>query len=170
MDLAFIEANGNGGDLQIRGNDVFMIEGWGNMPYLGMFGGNVEAVTRERFAGEQAFDWWGNNLLLPQDQSKQFNSVLEKALMEVSLTSNGRVQIQKKVLEDLAFMKVFAELAVEVEFENIDRVKIVIKVKQPATVQGRIPDAYRAYIFIWDGTRQLLGDFSILDFNGDFFV
>lgn len=169
MDLAFQETN-NGGDLQLKGNDLFVIEGWGNMPYLAMFGGNPDAVTRERLPAEQAFDWWGNNLLMPQDQSKQFNSLLEKALMEIPLTSNGRIQIQKKVLEDLAFMKAFAEISVDIEIESVDRVKIIIKVQQPANIQGRVADAYRAYIFIWDGTRQVLGDFSILDFSNDFFV
>lgn len=170
MDLAFLEANGNGGDLQLRGNDLFRIEGWGNMPYLGMFGGNTEAVTRDRLQGEQAFDWWGNNLLMPQDQSIQFNSLTEKKLASVSLTSSGRVQIQQTVLQDLAFMKSFAIVSCDVTIESIDRVKIVIKVKQPYDSQGRIPDAYRAYIFVWDGTQQLLGDFSIIDFNDDFFV
>jgi hypothetical protein len=169
MDLAFLET-GNGGDLMVRGNDLFLIEGWGNMPYLGMFGGNPVGVTKKRFEGEQAFDFWGNNLLMPQDESIQFNSLLEKKLTEIPLTSNGRIQIQQIILQDLKFMKAFADIAVDVSFEYVDRVRITIKIQQPATLQGRIPEAYKAFIFIWDGTKNTLGDFSIIDFNNDFFV
>ena len=39
-DLLIIETD-NGGDLVLRNNDLVSIEGFENMPYLGMFGGNV---------------------------------------------------------------------------------------------------------------------------------
>jgi hypothetical protein len=34
-----------------------------NMPYLGMFGGNIEESTVNKVEKLQSFDWWGNNLI-----------------------------------------------------------------------------------------------------------
>jgi len=45
MDLEIVETL-NGGDLLIKNNDLSMIEGLQNMPYIGMFGGNVGHVTK----------------------------------------------------------------------------------------------------------------------------
>jgi hypothetical protein len=165
MDFALIE-NGNGGELVKQSNDFATIEGWTNMIYLALFGGNVEAVTKIKVLGEQNFDWWGNTLLMPGDSSVQFNSLTEKALMEVALNSAGRAYLEKVVKQDLAFMSDFANIKVVVSIEGVDRVRIEIQVRQPNVVQN----AYRAYIYIWDATKQQLGDFSILDFNDDFFV
>jgi hypothetical protein len=77
MDLAIIET-GNGGDLQLVGNDLAMVNGIENMPYLGMFGGNIEESTVNKVEKLQSFDWWGNNLLMPGNQSIQFNSSFGK--------------------------------------------------------------------------------------------
>jgi hypothetical protein len=77
MDIALLET-GNGGDISINGNDLGTMKGWGNMPYLAMFGGNPESVTRDRLPTIQAFDYWGNNLLWEQDASIQYNSLTEK--------------------------------------------------------------------------------------------
>jgi hypothetical protein len=165
MDFALIE-NGNGGELVKQSNDFAIVEGWTNMIYLALFGGNVEAVTKIKVLGEQNFDWWANNLLMPSDSSVQFNSLTEKALMGVALNSAGRAYLEKVVKQDLAFMADFANIKVVVSIEGVDRVRIEIQVRQPNVVQN----AYRAYIYIWDATKQQLGDFSILDFNDDFFV
>ncbi|MBL4810412.1 MAG: hypothetical protein JKY43_10205, partial [Phycisphaerales bacterium] len=57
-DLRIIE-NGDGGDAVLNGNDLEIINGFQNMPYLGMFGGNIKASTvGEKVENEQAFDWW----------------------------------------------------------------------------------------------------------------
>lgn len=167
MDLAVIE-NNNGGELVKKGGDLALIEGWSNMPYLGMFGGNIEASTRERLTGEQVYDYWANNLLFTE--TSQFNSETERALLNVSLSSAGLSTIQKAVEKDLKFMSDFAQISVTVSIIGVDKIKIEIKVKQPSEIDGRIPNAYRAFIYIWDLTKSELGDFSILDFNDDFFV
>lgn len=170
MDVALVET-GNGGDFRINGNDLLTIQGWGNMPYLALFGGNPEAVTKKKLSTEQNKDWWGNNLLMPQDQSIQFNSLTERALMEVPLTSSGRIRLEAIVKEDLAFMSAFADVSVSVTIESDDKVRILIKVRQPDNLEGRIADDYRAYIFIWDATQKMLGDFSAMDFSKeDFYV
>ena len=165
MDLLLIETY-NGGDLRLKGNDLEVLPGWGNMPYLAMFGGNVEASTKVRQPQEQVFDWWGNDLLMSQDTSVQFNSYTEKALKDTPLTSAGRVKIQQAVEKDLVFMKEFAIINVIVSIVDVNKVRIQINVKQPSDTASQ----YKAVIFIWDGTLQSLdGDFSIFDFNNDFF-
>jgi hypothetical protein len=168
MDLLLIETL-NGGDLYKKGNDLLMIPGWQNMPYLAMFGGNVEAVTKARSSGEEDFSWWGNNLLMQGNSSIQFNSLTENALKNTPLTSAGRVVIQKAVERDLDFMKEFAVIKVTVSIVGPNRVQINIDVLQPS---GKVSDQYKPFIFIWDGTLQTLtGDFDISDFNkNDFFV
>jgi hypothetical protein len=168
-DLAIIE-NGDGGDLKIVGNDFATQSGWGNMPYLALFGGNVEASTVKRLATQQAFDFWANSTLFDQDESVQMDSETERVLMEVALNSAGRIKIQQAVEKDLKFMEAFAIVKVSVTIEGIDRVNITIKVKEPDNLKGRSSDQFRAFIFIWDATKKELGDFSISDFNDDFFI
>jgi len=86
----FIIETGNGGDLKQSGNDLAVVQGYENFPYLAMFSGD---------------DWWGNDLLLTGDASTQFLSKTEKVLGEVALNSAGRIKIEQAVNEDLAFLK-----------------------------------------------------------------
>lgn len=169
MDVAILET-GNGGDLKIVSNDLAIQNGWGNMPYLALFGGNIEASTIKRVPSQLAYDYWANNILWPQDESIQMNSETERTLKNVSLTSAGRIKIQQAVEKDLKFMKEFSNISVSVSIEGIDRVNITVKVRELNNFNGRSPDRYRAYIFIWDATKQELGDFRVEDFNDDFFV
>lgn len=155
MDLLVIE-NGNGGDIKQSGNDLLMQGGFGNMIYLAMFGGNIQGVTKEKLPTEESKDWWGNNLLMPQDASIQFNSLTEKTLMEVALNSSGRIIIEQAVKKDLDFMKSFSVVTVTVTIPATDKVKINVKITQPEGSQGSIPDAFREYIFIWDATLNAL--------------
>jgi len=169
MDVAVLETN-NGGDIQIIGNDLATQGGWGNMVYLALFGGNVEAVTKEQLPTEQNHDWWGNNLFFSQDEARQFNSLTEKKLSEIALTSAGRSQIEQVINQDLAFMKAFAIVTVSAKIIYVDQVEITIKVREPENLNGRNADVYKEMIMIWDATKQQLGDFRIQDFNNDFFV
>lgn len=169
MDIALIE-NGNGGDVKLVGNDLAKQQGWGNMVYIALFGGNPGHPTKERVPAQQDFSWWGNNLLFPQDQSVQFNSLTEKKLQDVALTSSGRIEIENAVKEDLKFMSDFATITASVLITGVDRIEIRILVQELDTLQGSSPDQYRAFVFIWDATRRQLGDFFFGDFNDDFFV
>lgn len=166
MDLAVLET-GNGGDLQLIGNDLAPQQGWGNMPYLGMFGGAVESVTKQRVTGDDDRSWWGNNLLMPQDSSIQFNSLTEKKLMNVVLNSAGRIDLENTIKEDLKFMQAFADVNVTVSIISDDKIKILIRIKE--IVGFQTPDIFRQFIYIWDATKRMLGDFSLNDFNDDFF-
>lgn len=169
MDVAILET-GNGGDIQLIGNDLAMQGSWGNMPYFGLFGGNKGAVTKQRLPNEESNDWWANDLLFQNDTSVQFNSLTEKKLETIALTSAGRVELEETIKEDLLFMKPFADVTVSVTLIAVDKIKILIRIKKPSNLNTRIADQFNEYIFIWDATEKLLGDFSINDFNDDFFV
>ncbi|MBP6659710.1 MAG: hypothetical protein KA174_03465 [Chitinophagales bacterium] len=142
MDLQVIET-GNGGDLIKNGNDLALVYSFENMPYLAMFGGNKEAVTRPRLATEQAFDWFGNSLFFPNDESLQFNSLTEKALDTIPLTSAGRILIENEIKKDLQFMQPFAEITVKTSIPQTDTLLINIKIQEPDNLQAK------EFIYIW---------------------
>ncbi|KKM20617.1 hypothetical protein LCGC14_1643660 [marine sediment metagenome] len=151
MDLEVIES-GNGGDLVQKGNDLSQIFGFQNMPYLALFGGNVEASTPvERIPSEQAFDWWGN-FLLSNKPEVQFNSLTERTLNNVAVNSSGRLEIENAVKKDLEFMSTFAEVSVDVSIVSTDRVRILITVLEPENLDPK------EFQFIWDFTKQELHD------------
>lgn len=112
-DLLILET-GNGGDLVIKGNDLAMVEGVENMPYLSMFGGNVA--------------WWGNNLLLSDSDDIQFSSESEQSLLDISLNSAGRVALENAIKRDLAALKTNSKsaLVVSVAFVSNDKISIEI--------------------------------------------
>lgn len=156
MDLQIIETN-NGGDLVKNPKDLQVIYGFQNMPYLAMFGGNVEESTPEvREDGKQSFDWWGNNLLFPKDASVQFNSETERVLNSVPLTSQGRVLIEQAVLKDLSFFQSIgdSEVRVAVSIESDDRVLIGIKIGQKISA------------YIWDATMSELTEGVVIAGGG----
>lgn len=155
MDLRVIESL-NGGDLVKKTKDLSIVEGFENMPYLAMFGGNVEQSTPvNRPESTQMFDWWGNSLLFTDNPSQQFNSITEKTLNEVALNSQGRILIEEAVLADLEFMREFAELEVSVSIIDNDKVEISILIDQPDNKQDK------KYEFIWDQTLKSLIDTTL---------
>jgi len=147
MDLQLVEA-GNGGDLFLLGNDLAQVQGFENMPYIGLFGGNVEQSTPvTRVANEQDFSWWGNALLMPNLSTQQFNSQTERLLNNISLTSGNLPAIQNAVVADLQFMQPFAIIDVTVSIISVNTVKIAISIKEPGNLTAK------EYLYIWDGTR-----------------
>ena len=148
MDVKLIET-GNGGDVRRKTKDIFVIEGLENMPYLALFGGNVNASTpTRRLVNEQAFDWWGNNLLFPNDQGRQFNSLTESRLIDTPLTSSGRIRLEEALKEDLKFMKPFADISVSVTIISTDKVKMLVTVQEPNNLQAK------EFVYIWDATKK----------------
>ncbi|MCK4521556.1 MAG: hypothetical protein KAU20_03200 [Nanoarchaeota archaeon] len=142
---------GDGGDAVLNGNDLQVINGLQNMPYIAMFGGNIEASTvGEKLPNEQAYDWWGNNLLMLNDPSLQFNSDLERLLDNIVLNSSGRLEILSTVKKDLKFMLGFAELEVEVSIVTVDRILIYLKIQEPGNLQSN------EYTYIWDSMSSEL--------------
>lgn len=152
MDLQILESS-NGGDLFLKGVDLAQVDGWENMIYCGLFGGNVAMSTPdERAANEMAYDWWGNSTLMPNNPSQQFNSQTERALNTIPLTSGNLIYIQNAINADLDFMQPFAEVTVTVAIIGVDKVRLQILVKEPNNV------TQKEFLYIWDGTKQdLLG-------------
>lgn len=149
-DLNLLESN-SGGDVLLKGRDLQFIYGWQNMPYLALFGGNVAQDTPSLvLPEEQRFDYWGNGLFHSAEPELQFNSLTERMLMNVELSSAGRLQIEQAVKKDLQFMQAFAIIDVEVSITGVDRVEILIRFTKPDKLQQR------EFIFIWDNTNSSL--------------
>lgn len=140
LDIKLYET-GNGGDIRIVGNDIEGVQGFDNMPYMGLFGGNV---TDKGDSVEQNLDWWGNSLYSLQTE-KAF-SIAERRLQEVSLTSEGRQFIENAVSSDMGFLTAFANVSVSVRVVSDDVVNIGVNVAQPSLLQDKL------YQFIWDAT------------------
>lgn len=150
MDIKLIE-NGDGGDFVRKFKDLQIIEGFENMPYLALFGGNVEQDTpQDREENVQYFDWWGNALFFNETPELQFNSLTERTLNKVALNSFGRTQIEQAVNADLAFMREFADLTVDVTITDDDKVRIGILLIEPDNLQNK------EFVFIWDATKLQL--------------
>ena len=161
FDLAISEANGNGGDLKIIGNDLTTVESIENMPYLGMFGGNVAASTTNDPVPttSQRFDWWGNNVLMPSEQSIQFNSSVERILNTTPLTSSGRQTIEEAIKDDLKFLADSAKIEVAVSIISVDTININIRIIRTGVDQKIVTLVFQ---------KATDGDWFLLDFNTDF--
>lgn len=148
MDLELVE-NGNGGDLVKTPRDLSVIEGFENMPYLAICGGNLKASTAKRLPTEQAFDWWANSFMDPE---LQMNSETERVLNNVALNSSGRTAIEEAVKKDLGFMTKFALINVVVSIVATDKVVIGLRITKPNNIQKQ------DFIYIWDATNKELID------------
>ena len=163
FDLAIVET-GNGGDLQLIGNDLAVVNGIENMPYLAMFGGG-KYITPSNNTGlpqtAQSFDWWGNNLLMPSDQAAQFNSTVEEVLNTTPINSAGRVIIQNAIIDDLQFLSPTAKIGVTVSITAPDRIDVEIILTQTVNKQQTVVMSFK---------KAATGDWVIFDFNNDFLL
>lgn len=148
-DIKLIET-GDGGDALFNGTDIEIIEGFENMPFIGIAGGNIEENTKEYLEAEQRFSWWGNGLLMLQNESIQFNSDFERLLNNIELSSSSRIQIEETIKTDLSFMSDFSGVEVSVSIVSKDRIKILIKLLQPNNEQSQ------EFVYIWDATKNEL--------------
>lgn len=162
FDLAIIET-GNGGDLQLKGNDLAVVNSIENMPYLSMYGGNPGYPTKNTVTEIQSFDWWGNTLLIPNNPNNQFNSLTENLLNTITLNSSGRIQIENAIKSDLKFMQDFAVVNVIVTIVATDKISVQLTIKQNDT-------SVKITVINFRKQMSVDGDFWILDFNDDFFV
>lgn len=89
MDIQILETGG-GGDISISGNDLVIVGGVENMPYLGTFGGDAT--------------YWANNLLFTESDAIKFLSETEALLKSVALTSGNRLLIEAAIKRDLQFL------------------------------------------------------------------
>lgn len=142
-DLLVIETK-NGGDLRRKGNDLAMVTGLENQPYLSMFGGGDN-------------QWWGNGLLLSDIPTAQFFSETEHVLNNVALNSAGRIKIEQAVQNDLAYLKEFypgLTITVTARILSDDKVEIGINLNSAALED------------VWSSID--LTDFDIVTDNGIF--
>jgi len=111
-DLLLIE-RGSGGDLNIQANDIEVITGFENLPYISMFSGNGV--------------WWANALLL---SDIQFVSETGEALKNNALTSIGRANIERAINNDLSFLSEITgtKYTLSVTITNPDRLSVVINI------------------------------------------
>lgn len=165
MDLLLQEL-GDGGDVIKLQNDLWVIFGFENVVYLACFGGNVEQDTPTlRNPNSQAFDWWGNALLMPNQNDIQFNSLTERALNNIPLTSQGRIKIQNSIESDLDVMSDYANITIQTQIVSDDRLEALINIVKPSNLTAT------QFIFIWDATLQELsvnGPINITKVGGVF--
>lgn len=128
MDLLIVE-NGDGGDLVLRGNDLVMVKGIENVPYLASFGGDA--------------DWWANDYLDPTRPELKWLSETESILRTTPLNSNGRQKIEQAVLNDLAQLKkqTNSNITVQAIIANVDRLEILINIDNLAVQYIWNPDS-----------------------------
>jgi len=141
---------GDGGDLVLIGPNIEMIDGFQNMPYLGLYGGNVESNTKEFLPTEQRFDFWANELLMLNNQAVQFNSETERLLNNVALSSSARLQIENAVKDDLKFFRSFSSITATASIVSIDRVEINVSIVELETQEST------EFVYIWDATQSEL--------------
>lgn len=140
-----IYENGDGGDLNLKAEDIASVQGLTNQVYLALFGGNYEqSTTPEVDELEQRFDWWANNYLVEQ---QQFNSTFERTLHRVALNSAGIIELEKAAKEDLKFLKDFATIEIESEISGYNKFTIFVNVIEPDKESVKIK-------FVWDGTKE----------------
>lgn len=148
-DLKLIETY-DGGDLVQNGADLKVIDGFQNMIYLALFGGNLKQSTKEFDEDEERFDYWGNELLMLNSPEIQYNSQTERTLNEVSINSQGRLLIEQAAKSDLEFMQDFANITVEVSILGVDKVGIKVILKEPNELESN------EFNYIWGATESEL--------------
>lgn len=130
--------SGDGGELAIINQDIFLVETLYQQVYLALFGGNVEASTGQTIDTEENFDYWGNNLFWPNRPSKQFNSSTQRALQNIPLNSAGRLEIIRTVNEDLAYLSQVVNIEVDVVIISRNRIQISINFTERTNQQSQV--------------------------------
>lgn len=129
-----IYETGDGGDFQLVNDDLQVINGLTNQVYLALFGGNKEKND----------DWWGNQLLA---ESNQMKSNFERVLTEVALNSAGLKTIRETALKDLAFLKDIADVSVDANIIDYNKLELLVTLVQPDNLSTKLK-------FLWDGTNN----------------
>lgn len=130
---------GASGDFSIVNDDLLMGETLYQQIYLALFGGNLEASTKDGYLqSEERFDYWGNGLVWKNEKSIQFNSETERAIQNTTLNSSGRLTIIQAVNNDLNYLKSLINFSVEVQIVKYDNLRIIISFTSKSNQQDRI--------------------------------
>ena len=137
-DISLVET-GSGGDFSILNNDLMMGESLYQQIYLALFGGNIEASTKQSYLEtEERFDYWGNSLIWKDVKTKQFNSETERTLGNIALNSSGRLSILQAVNNDLDYLKGVVDFTVEVGIDSVSRISITVNFKEKTNQQDKV--------------------------------
>jgi len=148
MDI-FLQSITEGGDYVLLGNDIQGSSELYNQIFLALFGGNREQSTKREYAiGESRFDWWANALLFPENDVRQYNSLTERTLVNVSLTSAGRQEVEEAVKVDLTYLQALGKTEVLVYLISSNKIQIDVSITEPSGEQKQ------EYSFVWDSARN----------------
>ena len=118
-----------------------------NMPFLALFGGNVEQSQPVfRNNGEVLKSWWGNSHGISNE-----NSETERFLRTMVLSTSTPERLKKIVERDLSFLLPYVDVFVEVSIPTVNRVHIDIVLTDKQT--GKTTET----TYIWD---SLMRDFE----------
>lgn len=145
-----LESKHDGCDLILLGVDLVGIDGFENMPLLGLYGGNVEESTKQFNDTELRYDWWGNDTFDFNKLSVQMNSKFERSLKTIALNSAGRIEIEEIAKKDLSFMSSFANVEVIASITDVDRLELYIKITEPNNSESN------EFTYIWNATENEL--------------
>ena len=141
--------DGTGSNILVSNNDILLSETLYQTIYIALFGGNKEAVTTgEELENQERKDYWANSLIYGDNPDKQFNSVTERTLSEVTLNSSGRLTIIRAVESDLDFLKKTAKFNVKVVILSVNSVKIQIFLESSTKQDNNIFD------FVWNNAKN----------------
>lgn len=151
---------GNGGDAQLKGNDIVLTNAIWNQVYMALFGGNVKdnhpQSDEDQLNTEQRLDWWGNKLFFENEPDKWFVSDFERLLNEVALNSEGRSILEEAARNDLAFLNELGSVSVSSSIPGIDKFELIVVVTEPDNQEDK------TFQFIWDATKSELIENRIL--------
>lgn len=161
FDVSIIET-GNGGDLQKSSNDLVVVYGIQNVPYLSICGGNKRQSTPpQRNTQEQYFDYWANSLMYEAEPDLQMNSETERTYDSVALNSEGRTFIEAALKEDLKILDDVAVVTINTYIISDDRIDAIITIVEDIETIKIIKITYQ---------KTSDGDFFVMDFNDDFYL
>lgn len=136
-DILIFES-GDGGQISLVKDDIVLNEVLYNQFYLALFGGNLEANTiGNEIEGEIRSDYWANSLIFNQNPNMQFNSNTERVLDSVVLNTSGRLEIERAVNEDLAYLKNLVNFTTNVYFEGTNKVIIEVAFTEKSNQQEK---------------------------------
>ncbi len=143
--------NGDGGEMAIISNDLVLSEQLYQQVYLALFGGNIEANTKnDVLVSEQRFDWWGNALFFDETTNRQFNSNTERMLLNVALNSSGRLKIIQAVTDDLKYLSDLLDSNVDVQFFDTNKIRIIVVFKPKGNQEDKVLQ------FVYDNAKNEL--------------
>jgi hypothetical protein len=137
-DISIFET-GSGGDFAIVDNDLLLSESLYQQVFLALFGGNIEASTKDVYLPtEERSDYWGNSLIWKNEKTKQFNSETERAIQNNALNSSGRLVIITAMDMDLSYLKSMINYTVEVQINGRDNLRLIVNFSEKSNQQDRV--------------------------------